>query len=1343
MSRRKGPGSIPCQAQEGPYPLAWGQRGMWLGEQLHPEEHLFKTFRVLRLEGPLDPARLRGAVQEVVDRFEVLRSVVTVRGGEPFQVPVPVAVRLPVVDLTRLTGVPDGACGRAAEREVRRAVGRPFPLAEGPLFRFVVLRLGPEDHLWLLNFHHLVFDGVSIGNLVDGVFGAYLGEGPPAPKIQYRDYAAWQLDRLASGRLDASRRYWEERLSGELPTLELPADRPRSGAAGHGAAVCRRVLPKELLDGLAALRKERGSTMLRTFQAGLTVLLSRLTGETDLVVGSPLAGRTHPDLADQLGFFVNTVGIRSDLSGDPKLVAVLDGIDEAIAQAVEHQEYPFDKLVAELKTDRDLHREPIYSVACARRFLTPPARFGDLAVSHWEGFLDTVLYDLLVMEAPTDDGLLVVFQYRRDLFDRTTVERWIGSLEQILRGVVERPTARLSELPLLGPAETHQVLVEWNDTASRYPRQPGLAELFERRAAEAPDALAVEVEVEGSVPHWVSYGELDRRAGRVAHRLRRLRVGRGSLVALLMAPSAAAVAAMVGIVKAGGAYLPLDPSYPESRLELMLEDAAPAVLVTDRRPTLALGPGLREGGPAVLVVGPGGEDSGDDLTDRQAGGPGTRSDGDDLAYVIYTSGSTGRPKGVAVQQRAVSRLVLDTDYVDLTPDDRIAHASNNSFDAATFEIWGALLNGACLTPVSEEVLLSPVALDRALERRRITTLFLTTALFNQVARERPRAFAGLRTLLFGGEAVDPGSVREVLAECPFGPGGTGRLLHVYGPTENTTFSTWHRVTEVAPAASTVPIGGPIAATTAVVLDPSLGLVAPGTVGALYLGGDGLSRGYLGRPGLTAERFVPDPLSGRSGPSGGRLYRTGDLVTLRRDGGFDFVGRIDEQVKIRGFRVELGEVEARLVEYPGVRACAVVAPRDAAGSRALVAYVVAPGVESAALVELLRERLPAFMVPAFWVSLDHLPLTPNGKVDRRELMRRGVEPAGGSRVGEAEAPRYEIEARLARIWSRVLDLPAVGVHDDFFDLGGHSLVAVRILARISEAFGREVSLKTLFENPTIAGLARSLAGGAEGVGEGRARAPVLPRTEDVELPLSFGQQRLWFLEQMLQGRSPYQSRTVWSLRGPLDVAALARACGEVVRRHEALRTSFPSRSGQPVQVVREAPATALPVVDLSGLAAGRREGEMRRLMAREGRRGFDLDKDLLLRGLLIRLDRRRGARREHVLLLIVHHIAFDAWSQSLLAREIEALYGAFSRRSRSSTRTTRSGNGPGWTAPRSSASSSPGRRSSPAPPPASSCRPTGRGRRSRSTAPATTSSRSTGRWRRGSGPWAGAAAGPSS
>ncbi|HKV09099.1 MAG TPA: amino acid adenylation domain-containing protein [Thermoanaerobaculia bacterium] len=1194
-------------------PLSFAQERLWFLDRLNPGSILYNLPVALRISGgEASVPVLAAALSEVVRRHEALRTVFGESEGEPEQVVRPFApVALPVVDLA---GLPEAERTVEAARIEREQGRRPFDLSAGPLLRPLLLTWDGVESELVLATHHIVADGWSFGVLGSELAALYraLAAGEPSPlpplPVQYADFAVWQRRWLTGPALEAQLAWWRERLADAPPPLDLPADRPRPAEPTWEGAIEPLALSPSLAEGVRQLARERRATPFMIVLTAFETVLSRLTGRDDFLVGSPIANRSRVETEALIGFFVNTLVLRADLSGEPSFGALLGRVRESTLGAYAHQDLPFEKLVEALSPGRDLSRNPFVQVTFAMQNTPRP---DSMVLEDLDPGISKFDFTLFFQESP-DGGLAGGIEYGTDLFDAATVRRYGGHLLTVLAAAVAAPETAVSDLPLLTAEERGHVLRDWNRTETDYPRETPVHHLFAEVAARTPEAPAV---IEGE--ETLSYGELARRAGLLAVRLREMGVGPEATVALDLERSAALIVAMIAVLQAGGAYVPLDPGDPEERRTFLLEDSGAMVRI-DRE----------------TAAGTSGEAA-----------PGARGTGDSLAYVLYTSGSTGRPKGVAVPHRAINRLVLNTDYVRLGPGDRVAHLSNTAFDAATFEIWGALLTGAALVVIPRDVAASPASLAAEVRRQGITAMFLTTALFNEMAREAPDALGGLRHVLFGGEAVSPRRVREVRAAAR--PGS--RLLHVYGPTESTTFTTWHEVGEVV-SGDTVPIGLPVANTRVHLVDRSFEPVPAGTPGELVIGGDGLARGYLGRPDLTAGRFVPDPW----GEPGARLYRTGDLARRRSDGAIEFLGRTDAQVKVRGFRVEPGEIEAVLAAVPGVRDCAVV-PREEPEGRRLAAFVVLDEGVAPDLRGSLRERLPEWMVPSSFAVLPAFPMTPSGKVDRRALSLLETPDAAGPER-PFEAPRTPVEQIVAGLWAEVLERERIGLTDDFFDLGGHSLLAGRVLSRLRGSLGVDLPLREFFRDSTVAGLARRIER-ARQEAEGVAPPPIPRVPRDGRLRLSFGQERLWLAEQLQRGTGAYNSFLPAFLRGRLDVPVLEKVLREIQRRHEVLRTTYASGEDGPVQAVAPESSLAgwrLPEVDLSALPEEERPAELRRLSAAEALRPFDLARGRLFRPTLLKL-----APEEHVLFLDLHHSVCDGWSFDVLIRELAELYRAFS------------------------------------------------------------------------------------
>jgi amino acid adenylation domain-containing protein len=1060
------------------------------------------------------------------------------------------------------------------------------------------------------------------------------GRASPLPElpIQYADFAVWQQGWLQGEVLEKQISYWKEQLAGVKP-LELATDHPRPATPSFNGAAEEIKIDAATVEALKRLGAEQGVTLFMMLLAGFQVLLSRYSGQEDIVVGSGIANRARKELEGLIGFFINTLVMRTDLSGDPTVVELLQRVRKASLGAFEHQDLPFEILVKELQPERDLNRNPVFQVMFAlQNAPQQEAEFTNLTFRPAGGadVTNTFAFDLALNVWERGQGISGQMMYNTDLFERETIRRMSAQLERVLTEMVAQPGGRISELELLSEGEREQMVVGWNATASEYPKQ-SIQELFEEQAARKPQSIAVEYK-----GLELTYEELNERANQLAHYLRRKGVRLEEKVGLCVERTPEMVVGLLGILKAGGAYVPLDGSYPTERLKYMLRDTQVRVVLSQQ----SLKASVDGMDVEVICL----DDAGGELARENMANPTHRTSGENLAYVMYTSGSTGQPKGISVVHRGVVRLVRNTNYVELGSEDVVAQSATVSFDASTFEIWGALLNGGRVVMIDKETVVNPKALGEKLKQERVSTLFLTTAIFNQVAWQAPGIFKGVKQVMFGGEAVDVGAVRRILEE-----GGPERLLHVYGPTESTTFAMGYEVKDVSAEAATVPIGGAIGNTRVYLLNERMSAVPVGVVGEIYIGGDGLAREYVSRPDLTAERFVPDAFS-KSG--GERLYRTGDLGRYRKDGSIEFIGRKDHQVKIHGYRIELGEIESVLEEHECVEQAVVLAREDEPAQKRLVGYVVFKEGASATCAELrsyLKERLPEYMVLGFFVTQEKLPLTANGKVDRKALPAPKV--AGGE--GQYVPPRSELEKLIAGIWCETLQVETVGIFDDFFELGGHSFLAIRVITSIRKIFQLEVQLKTLFENPTVAGMSEWIRALRES-GSGVALPKIQRANRAAPLPLSHAQERLWFINQLQPNSPAYNNMGALRIEGELDVGALERAINEIIRRHESLRTVFQMGKKGPVQVIGDYEWQALPMVDLGGLPDGVREQVGRELTREEDARPFDLSRGPLVRVRLLRL-----GPANLVILYTLHHIMSDGWSMGVLNRELETLYEAFS------------------------------------------------------------------------------------
>jgi amino acid adenylation domain-containing protein len=1083
------PPLVPVPRDGSPLPLSFAQERLWFLDKLAPGSPAYNLPLALRIDGPLDAGALARAFAALVRRHEALRTTFAEQAGKPVQVIAgSVDWELEVADLSLF--------GEEAEAEARRRAAadavRPFDLAQGPLLRAALLKVDEYRHVLLLAIHHIVSDAWSMGVLVSELTALYAGEELPPLPVQAADHAVWQRAWLGGGELDRQLGFWRDHLAGAPAHLDLPADRPRPPVQSLRGGRVPVALPADLSGGLSALARSGGATVYMAVLAAWDALLSRLSGQRDVVVGTAVANRDRPELERLIGFFVNTLALRVDLSGDPAFGELVERGRRTVLDAFAHRDLPFEKLVEEMHPARDRSRQPVFQGMLTFQNV-PPGTSGveGLALTPLEVEADTAKLDLTLSLYEEGGRIQGTLEYASDLFERATAERWVGHFQTLIGGAVAAPAARLSELPLLSAAERAQLLEAWNRTAADFPREATVHGLFAEQAARTPRAVAA---VHGE--QSLTYGELARRAERLARRLLALGVAPEERVGLCAGRSLGMITALLGILEAGAAYLPLDPSYPPERLAWMLADAGATVLLAERRllAEVLTKAGGSLGSLRVLwledLEGSEGHPEGESRAGRIWAGEGSAlpdpsaraSLQDDsgvplpqvpatsLAYVMYTSGSTGTPKGVAVTHRNVVRLVRlvrGADYAEMGPEQTWLQFAPVSFDAATLEIWAPLLNGGRLALFPGERA-SLDDLGAAIGRYGITSLWLTAGLFHQMVDHNLEALRPLRQLLAGGDVVSAVQARRALEALP---GLT--LLDGYGPTEGTTFTCTYRMTDPRQVGAAVPIGSPVANARVYAVDDGVRPVPVGVAGELWIGGEGLARGYLGRPDLTAERFVPDPF----GAAGERLYRTGDRVRFRPDGALEFLGRLDGdgQVKIRGFRIETGEIEAALESHPAVRQAAVLARGGEAGSRELVACVVPAepvGAEPAELQRFLRTRLPEPMIPAAWIFPEALPLTPNGKVDRRALA--GL--AGEVRAGAAYvAPRTPLEEHLVAACAQVLGLDPekVSVRDNFFDLGGHSLLATQLLAQLRLEWSLEIPLQLLFDTASLADLAERI------------------------------------------------------------------------------------------------------------------------------------------------------------------------------------------------------------------------------------------------------------------------------
>lgn len=1222
----------PVPRGEGELPLSFEQERLWFLAAHGTAGAAYNLPLAARLRGPVAVHALEGALDAVVDRHEALRTLFPKIDDRPVQQVVPKArTRLPRLDLT---GLPEALRQREEHHVAGRVARLPFDLERGPLFRLALVRSAPEEHLLIAAVHHVVADGRSLEILVEELAAHYeaavRGSSASLPElpVQYGDYAVWQRDRFDGGAVEAAVGPWIDRLAGAPTVLELPADRPRPPVRGWAGRQVPFSLAEGEVDAVGAMARRSAVTPFMAHFALFTALLARWTGQSDLLVGVPVANRERPEVEGLIGFFADSVVLRARPAGGVSFEDHLAAVRRSALEALAGEPVPLARLIGALGLDRDPSRTPLFQVMFAVREPRPAVVLGDARGTLEEVATDTAKVDLTLFVDPSAEAPGGLIEYSSELFDPSTIQRLIGSLRGLLRAATADPSQPIAELPLLSAAERHQIEREWNP-ASAAPFETPVHRAVERRAAERPDGIAV---VEGDA--HLGYGELQRRTEKLAEVLAGHGVGADDVVGLLLERRAALVWSALAVHRAGAAYLPLDPSLPPARLRAVRSAADARVVLTT--PELAAMAGEIGGEPVDAEASVRGTAAAPS-TEAPAGRGGDGPWDDRAAYLVFTSGSTGEPKGVVATHRGLARLVgWHLDRYRLGPHDRAAHLAGLGFDAAVWELWPPLAAGARLELAPDGLAASPGDVVAWWRRRGVPTSFAATPLAEAVLAEVADGGRGaglaLRTLLTGGDRLRR-----------FAPEGLPFELHNhYGPTEATVVTTAGRV-PVSGDGRAPSIGRPLGGWRVFVFERGLRPVPVGSVGELCIAGDALARGYVGDPEQTAERFVPD-----ARVVGGRLYRTGDLARLRGGGEIEFVGRMDHQVQVRGYRIEQGEVETVLTRQPGVREAAVEAPEGPTGRR-LVAWVAPEAgahLERETLDAALAQVLPEYMVPSAWVFVEALPRTPNGKIDRRAL-RVPSDLATPART----APRGETEERLAGIWRDLLGVEEVGVEDDFFDLGGHSLLASQAAGRIGRIFGVELPLERFFRQPSIAALARWLDGlGDEALpaDETLPAAPERPR----RVPLSYAQERIWFLEHLEPGSSAYGISALVRLSGPLDEPALEFALGRLVARHEVLRTAFESEDGMPYQRVLDALAIVLARTDLSGLGAEQRHRALHAAAAQDAARPFAVDRPPLLRARLLRL-----GREEHAFLLSVHHIIADGWSLRLMVSELGALYRA--------------------------------------------------------------------------------------
>jgi amino acid adenylation domain-containing protein len=1202
-------------------PLSFTQERLWFLSQLEGDAATYNIAFTLKLTGKLDVGVLRRSIISIVERHEILRTNFIDNNGSPVQVISPHAnIDLSVIDLQGLT---EAEKLKQVEAIVTENSRYSFDLTTDSLLRTHLIRLGEESHLLLVTIHHIVSDGWSMGIFQEELVTFYqaysLGEVPaltPLP-IQYADFAIWQKQYLSPEVLSSQLDYWRGRLAGLPPLLELPADKPRSPQQSFVGSSLPFELSIETTEGLKRLARELGVTVYMILLATLAVLLSRYSRRTDIPIGTAIANRNRQEVESLMGFFVNTLVMRVNLDDNPSFIELSERVRRMGLEGFACQDVPFEKVVEALQPERSLSYHPLFQVMFV--WQNTPRREWDILGSNIvaeEVHTGTAKFDLTLSLEERGENIAGFWEYSTDLFEVDTIARMMGHFQNLLSEIVGNPDTRVEELPILSMGERRQLLCDWNRTAAAYPQDKCIHQLFEERVIQTPEAVALVWEEER-----VTYNELNEKANRLAHYLKGLGVEPDVLVGVCLERSIEMVVGILAILKAGGAYLPLDPAYPKDRSTFMLDNARASILLSQQ----SLLNTLPTDKVRVICLDADWDVIGLESPENLDSGV----DGNNLAYTIYSSGSTGVPKGIAIAHRStVNFIIWARSTFSPTQLSGVLASTSICFDLSVFELFVPLSCGGKVI-----LAINALYLPTLPAAEEVTLINTVPSAIAELCRTQSIP-ASVTTINLAGEPLTGRLVEQIYQQKP-----DVKVFNLYGPSETTTYSTY---TICESNGETPNIGRPLANTQIYILDHHLQPLPIGVAGELYIGGDGLAREYLYRPDLTAEKFIPNPFGM------GRLYKTGDSARYFADGNIDFLGRLDNQVKLRGFRIELGEIEAVLCQHPNIKEAVAIVREDNPNDRRLVAYIVPSGGDEEGgeeLREFVRRKLPDYMIPAVFVVLERLPLTPNGKIDRRALPIPIIVADSDNYI----APRTPQEEVLAAIWREVLNLEVIGIEDNFFGLGGHSLLATQVVSRIREAFKVDIPLRSLFESPTIVKLAEYI----DTLRESLLLASILPAARGDKLPLSFGQQRLWFLNQLEPDSIAYNMPYGFSLQGLLNVNALERSWREIVRRYEILRTVFPMVDGEAIQVILPDFDLEIPIIDLQGLIAEQKETEAKRIAKEESEYIFNLAENPPIRVKILRLD-----DRTHYLLINLHHIIFDGWSSQILFAELSHLYRDF-------------------------------------------------------------------------------------
>ncbi|MTJ47693.1 non-ribosomal peptide synthetase/type I polyketide synthase [Dolichospermum sp. UHCC 0259] len=1248
---------IPSVDRKNNIPLSYNQEGLWFLWLLEPNNNAYNMSRSYQITGELDIRAFSQSWANIVQRHELLRTTFRTFNGQAIQViHEPQKIEVPVIDLQNS---PIDERQQIVNQLQQEIIQESFDLTVYPLWRIKIIKLSATESLLLITIHHIIFDDWSWNLLFSKMLAFYSSflnsettEIVDLP-ISYADFSHWQRQCFNDDKFNNLLQYWQEKLAGIEPVLDLPIDKPRAAEISFIGATEAIQLSSSLSKALKEVSQKYGVTLFMTLLAAFEILLYRYSGQTDIVIGSPIAGRNTEEVERLIGFFVNTIVLRTDLEGNPSFIELLARVKETTLGAYEHQDLFFDQLVQKLNPERSLNYHPIFQVmfawqntggrtACssASRSLELPG----LDITRIPQNIKIAKFDLTLELEETDTGIAGFFEYRTDLFDSATIRRMVGHFQTLLAAIATNPQSPIANLPLLTAQEKQQLLLDWNSTTIQYPQYNCIHQLIEQQVERTPNAIAVVWENQE-----LTYQELNTQANQIAHYLRSLGVQPEVKVGICVERSLEMIIGILAILKAGGAYLPLDPAYPPERLEFMLSDAQVPFILTKS----ALLETLPHHQAQVICL----DTDKSIFTQQTSSNPSHQTQSHNLAYIIYTSGSTGKPKGIMIEHRSLINAYLaweDTYHLSSQTSSHLQMASF-SFDVCSGDFVRALCSGAKLVICPRDFLLDPQQLYTLIQQQKIDCAeFVPAVLKNliQYLEKTNQNLAFMKLLVAGSDSWYLSEYQHIRNFC----GQQTRLINSYGVSEATIDTTYFE-TEIVDLSSDklTPIGRPFPNNQVYLLDDYNQPVPIGVPGELYIGGAGLARGYLHLPDLTADKFIPHPFADYFPHNlDQRLYKTNDKARYLADGNIEFLGRLDNQVKIRGFRIELGEIESLINQHPQIQESIVIVREDVPGDKRIVAYIVfqsAARISEGEIRDYLSQKLPNHFLPAAYMRLDFLPLTPNGKIDRKAL------PIPEYKLLSSDnftAPSTATEKIIATIWSQILGLERISIHDNFFALGGHSLLVVQVINAITQELSREISLRQFFQAATIAELAVIIDSSSENTPI--YKMSIVPgQINRNSAVLSFSQQRLWFLEQLEPGRADYHISSSYHCLGDLNISALQQALDTIIARHQVLRTTFTNEDGNPIQIINAARPGELQIFDLQNQPLSAQATEIQQLLSQEVQRPFNFSQDLMLRSCLLQI-----SKTEYILLLVIHHIAADGWSMRILFQELSSLYTAFSQ-----------------------------------------------------------------------------------